>query len=157
VRLNSISKQVVAALLLTTWILAPSAQPQIGQTSVAALETSLSHASTQESFVRTELYFGTARQNLAPVSDAEWREFLDRVITNRFPEGLTVVTADGQFQNDTGSLSKERSFLLILLYPQKEWKKRNESIEFIRDAYKDAFEQQSVLRVDYGPPVKESF
>src|SRR5262245_53088135 len=38
-------------------------------------------------FARTELYFGTARPDGA-VSEAEFREFLDRVVTPRFPDGL---------------------------------------------------------------------
>ena len=154
---NFISKQVIAALVLAMWILVPSVQAQIADICPDAIETPLTGPSIRETFVRTELYFGTARQNIAPVSDAEWRYFLDFVITKRFPEGLTIITADGQFQDDSGNVIKEKTFVLILLYPLKDREKRNESIEFIRDAYKKAFKQQSVLRVDFGLPVKVSF
>ena len=147
---NSISKRVIAAVVLAIWISAPSVKAQSADTPFAV-------PSIRETFLRTELYFGTARRDIVPVSDAEWRDFLDFVITKRFPEGLTVITADGQFQDDTGHVSKEKTFVLILLYPLKEWKKRDESIEFIRKAYKTRFKQQSVLRVDFGLPVKVSF
>jgi uncharacterized protein DUF3574 len=154
---NFISKQVIAAFVLTMWILAPSAHAQIAEIRADDIEAPLTAPSIRETFVRTELYFGTARQDIAPVSDAEWGYFLDFVITKRFPEGLTIITADGQFQDDSGNVIKEKTFVLILLYPLKEWEKRNESIEFIRDAYKKAFKQQSVLRVDFPLPVKVSF
>jgi Protein of unknown function (DUF3574) len=154
---NFISKQVIAAFVLAMWILAPSAHAQIAEIRADDIEAPLTAPSIRETFVRTELYFGTARQDIAPVSDAEWGYFLDFVITKRFPEGLTIITADGQFQDDSGNVIKEKTFVLILLYPLKEWEKRNESIEFIRDAYKKAFKQQSVLRVDFPLPVKVSF
>ena len=154
---NFISKQVIAAFVLAMWILAPSAHAQIAGIRADDIEAPLTAPSIRETFVRTELYFGTARQDIAPVSDAEWGYFLDFVITKRFPEGLTIITADGQFQDDSGNVIKEKTFVLILLYPLKEWEKRNESIEFIRDAYKKAFKQQSVLRVDFPLPVKVSF
>jgi Protein of unknown function (DUF3574) len=154
---HSISKQAIAALVLAMWILAPSGQAQKADIAADAASTPLTLQPTRDTFVRTELYFGTARRGIAPVSDAEWRDFLDFVITKRFPEGLTVITADGQFQDDSGNVIKEKTIVLILLYPLKEWKKRNESIEFIRDTYKKAFKQQSVLRVDFGTLVKVSF
>jgi Protein of unknown function (DUF3574) len=154
-RHNSNLKQVLAALVLA-WILAPSLQAQNPDPTVNG-EASISGQSLRETFVRTELYFGTARLDYASVSEAEWRGFLDSVITKRFPEGLTVIRADGQVQDDSGNVNKEKAFLLILLYPLRDWKEANESIEFIRNAYKKKFKQQSVLRVDFGPPVKVSF
>jgi len=154
---NFISKQVIAAFVLAMWILAPSAHAQIAGIRADDIEAPLTAPSIRETFVRTELYFGTARQNIAPISDAEWRYFLDFVITKRFPEGLTIITAEGQFQDDSGNVIKEKTFVLILLYRLRDREKRNESIEFIRDAYKKAFKQQSVLRVDFGLPVKVSF
>jgi len=153
---NSIAKPPIAALVLALWILAPSGQAQKANISADAA-TELTQQPTRETFVRTELYFGTEPRGIAPVSDAEWRDFLDFVITKRFPEGLTVITADGQFQDDWGNVIKEKTMVLILLYPLREWKKRNESIEFIRDSYKKAFKQQSVLRVHSGTLMKVSF
>jgi hypothetical protein len=147
---NSISKQIIAALVLLIWIGAPYVKAQSADRSPGV-------ASNREVFLRTELYFGTARRDIDPVSDGEWRDFLEFVITKRFPEGLTVIAAEGQYRDDSGIVNKEKTYVLILLYPLKDWKRRNESIEFIREAYKKAFKQQSVLRVDFGLPVKVSF
>jgi hypothetical protein len=100
-------------------------------------------------FARTELFFGTNRPDgQPPVSDEEFREFLDREITPRFPDGLTLVSAFGQFRNASGTIVQERSLLLVLLYPAETQKASSRKIERIRTAYKRQFQQESVLRVD---------
>ena len=74
------------------------------------------------------------------------------------PRGpVTVVTADGQYKDSSGEVVKEKSFVVVLLYPVRQWKKSNHSIEQIRKLYISAFQQESVLRVDYALPVRVSF
>jgi hypothetical protein len=109
-------------------------------------------------FARTELFFGTSRANgLPPVSDDEFRQFLDQEITPRFPDGLTLVAALGQFLNSSGVIVQERSLQLILLYPVEAQKAASRKIERIRTAYKEQFQQESVLRVDDPSFVWASF
>jgi hypothetical protein len=67
-------------------------------------------------FVRTELYFGTARPD-GIVTEAEFRAFVDQHVTPRFPDGLTLIKGDGQFRSEGSVVIKEQSFVLILLYP----------------------------------------
>ena len=98
-------------------------------------------------FVRTELYFGTAKPG-GVVSDAEFLSFVDRHVTPRFPDGLTLIKGDGQFRSDGNTIVKEQSFVLILLYPHDTRDEGLRRIEHIRTLYKDEFEQQSVVRVD---------
>jgi hypothetical protein len=98
-------------------------------------------------FARTELYFGTARPDGA-ITDEEFQAFIDREVTSRFPAGLTVVKAEGQFWAEDGTLVKEQSYILILLYPYETFSKATTRVEQIRNLYKDRFDQQSVLRVD---------
>jgi Protein of unknown function (DUF3574) len=58
-----------------------------------------------------------------------------------------VVEAKGQFRSAANAPpEKKDAKLLVLLYPFD--RRLSESIEEIRLAYKDRFEQQSVLRVD---------
>jgi hypothetical protein len=100
-------------------------------------------------FARTELFFGTNRPDgQPPVSDEEFRAFLDSEITPRFPDGLTLVSALGQFRNASGVIVQERSLLLVLLYPAETQRASSRKIERIRSAYKRQFQQESVLRVD---------
>ena len=47
-----------------------------------------------------------------------------------------------------GTVIKEQSFVLILLYPFETYEANSRRIERIRTLYKEEFEQQSVLRVD---------
>ena len=99
-------------------------------------------------FVRTELFFGLSKANGTKVSDPEFQEFLDREVTPRFPEGLTLLAGQGQFKNSGRVIVKEPSRLLILLYPIKTGNNSTRKIEEIREAYKKTFQQESVLRTD---------
>jgi hypothetical protein len=98
-------------------------------------------------FVRTELYFGTARPD-GMVTEAEFRDFVDRHVTPRFPDGLTLLKGDGQFRGEGDTIVKEQSFVLILLYPYDTRDKSSGHIERLRTRYKEDFAQQSVLRID---------
>jgi hypothetical protein len=107
-------------------------------------------------FVRSELFFGTAKPD-GVVTDEEFSEFLDRIITPRFPDGLTLLKGDGQFRGEDGVIIKEDSFVLILLYPLEDFRESSRKINAIRERYKDEFQQESVLRVDDPFAVRVSF
>jgi hypothetical protein len=101
-------------------------------------------------FARTELYFGTARSdNKPPVSEAEFQGFLDKNITQAFPDGLTLLKGLGKFRGANGLTIEEDSFLVILLYPAEARQESSIKIEQIRRDYKTQFEQESVLRSDF--------
>ncbi|MDQ3687687.1 MAG: DUF3574 domain-containing protein [Acidobacteriota bacterium] len=111
-----------------------------------------------EPFVRTELFFGTDRDDAPDVTDEEFNWFLDAVVTPEFPDGLTLLSGKGQFCCDAnGAVIQEGSKLLILFYPLATQKESSEKIEKIRKDYKNLFHQQSVLRVDDPRPVRVSF
>jgi hypothetical protein len=95
--------------------------------------------------VRHELIFGTARARGAPLGEAEWQSFLDTVVTPRFPDGLTILNAQGQWRGE-GGLAKELSRILVIWIDRSP--SRDADIEAIRSAYKERFDQESVLRID---------
>ena len=66
--------------------------------------------------VRTTLYFGTTRPK-GTVSELEWQVFLRDEVTSRFPEGLTVWDAEGQWKQSDGVIGHERSKVLLLVHP----------------------------------------
>ena len=107
-------------------------------------------------FVRSELFFGTAKPD-GVVTDEQFSDFVDRIITPRFPDGLTLLKGDGQFRGEDGEIIKEDSFLLILLYPLEDFRESSRKINAIRERYKDEFQQESVLRVDDPFAVRVSF
>ena len=91
------------------------------------------------------LFFGRSRENVEVVSDADWRGFLANDITPRFPDGLTVLDADGQWRDASGTIVRERSkMLLVLAEPGAEGMRL---VEEIAEAYKRLFDQESVLRI----------
>ncbi|NIA67674.1 DUF3574 domain-containing protein [Pelagibius litoralis] len=98
------------------------------------------------SMARLELYFGTERPDGSPVTDAEWNGFLDEEVTPRFPDGLTVLTGNGQWRNSKGVITKETSAVLVILYVPSD--DSETKIEAVRSAYKKRFDQESVMRVD---------
>ena len=102
-------------------------------------------ASSSDLWSRTELFFGSEKPDGSSVSENQFRSFVDLFVTPRFPDGLTLLTGYGQYKGESGKIVKERSFMLVLLYQDKA---ANEKLEAIRLAYKRAFKQESVLRVD---------
>jgi hypothetical protein len=101
-----------------------------------------------EPWVRSELYFGTTKDDGTAYSEAEFEAFLDNEITPRFPDGLTLLAGLGQYKNSEGTIVQERSQLLIILYPPESGAESSANLEEIRDAYETQFHQESVLRAD---------
>jgi len=99
-------------------------------------------------WIRTELYFGRNKPDGSEVSESDWQKFVDEFVTPRFPDGLTAIDGDGQFRGKDNVIVREKSKILILLYPRKDRKASNARIEEIRTEYKKRFDQESVLRVD---------
>ncbi len=105
-----------------------------------------------EVWSRTELYFGTEKPDGSEVSAGEFRRFIDRHVTPRFPDGLTLLPGSGQWREADGDIVRERAFVLVLLYPRGAG---GDNIETVRALYKRAFRQESVMRVD--SPQRVSF
>ena len=158
-----LKKQCLALTLLVAALMAPIAFTRDHD----ALSAS-AHASAQDnadrqkrfqasSFIRTELYFGRNKPDGKEVSRKEFDGFLSGFVTERFPDGLTVLNGRGQFLNSEGEVERERSVVLILLYPVSARNEKSIKIEEIREEYKTRFRQQSVLRVDDPLPVLVSF
>ena len=99
-------------------------------------------------YVRTELFFGTAKSDGTAVTEQQFLNFVDDVIARRFPDGLTVLKGDGQFRSIDGDTIKEQSFIVILLYPADSQRESSRRINVIRQLYMNLHDQESVLRVD---------
>jgi hypothetical protein len=147
-------KQSLAAVLISAFLLAAQvyAVPRIS----ADFNRSGRHF-VSEPFLRTELFFGTAKPDGSTISADEWKKFLADEVTPRFPAGFTTLAGDGQFRNETGEVVREKSFVLIVLYPLKTRKSSRRKIEEIRRIYTKNFQQQSVMRVDFPQVVQVSF
>jgi hypothetical protein len=92
--------------------------------------------------VRTTLYFGLARPK-GSVTELEWQIFLRDEVTARFPDGLTVWGAEGQWRSPAGNIDHEQSKVLLLVHPDTA--AARQSVNAVIEAYRKTFEQQSVL------------
>ena len=98
--------------------------------------------------VRDVLYFGRNRPTGGEVADADWEAFLGTVVTPRFPDGLTIVEAHGQWRGRSGLVERERTELVTVLHPADPASQR--AIEEIAMEYKRRFGQEAVLRERLG-------
>jgi hypothetical protein len=99
---------------------------------------------TQKPMLVVELFFGRNIPGRAPVSEAEWADFVARVITPNFPDGYTVFNgAAGQSGTpQAGLIAREApKIVLAAAYPRPDLKDR---IAAAIDAYRARFPQKSV-------------
>jgi hypothetical protein len=94
--------------------------------------------------VRDVIYFGRNRPDGGTVSDADWQRFLDEVVTPRFPSGLTVVDATGQWRGRSGVVERERSQIVTVFHGGDDGSRR--SVADLTAEYKRRFQQEAVLR-----------
>jgi hypothetical protein len=90
-----------------------------------------------------ELTFGRRIVGHIAVSETQWLQFIDNEITPRFPEGLTVFDASGQWRDPTTKkIVRETSKIVLIVLPgnAEDLTRLNELAEI----YKRRFKQQSV-------------
>ncbi len=98
-----------------------------------------------QTLISDRLYFGRSIPGGGVVSEADWDKFLSEVITPRFPAGLSVWRAQGQWRDKNSIIQREESFILDLLHPDDATSER--SVREIMTDYKVRFRQEAVLRV----------
>jgi Protein of unknown function (DUF3574) len=104
-------------------------------------------AGPTSSVQQVELYFGSSVKGRPFVTERAWSKFLDSEVTPRFPDGLTVFDAHGQWRSGDGRIYREATRVLLILY--KADATSEGKIEALRDAYKKQFHQEDApLRVD---------
>jgi hypothetical protein len=92
----------------------------------------------QKPWLVAELLFGRSR-----TSEKAWTRFLATEITPRFPDGLTVLDAKGQWRAPgSNRIAKERSTVVLIAMPPSV--KNHERLGEIVATYKRRFKQQSV-------------
>jgi len=94
--------------------------------------------------VRDVLYLGRNLPDGGEVSDSSWQAFLDEVVTPRFPGGLTVVEATGQWKGQSGQVERERAEVVTVLHAGDAPARR--AIAEVAAEYKHRFQQEAVLR-----------
>jgi Protein of unknown function (DUF3574) len=124
-------RQLLAALLVLPWL------------ALAAVGQPLACSTPQKPQQVVELLFGRKIGDRIGVSETQFLNFLDREITPRFPDGLTVYSARGQWRDpDRKRIVREPSKVVTIVLPGKA--EDMQHLTEIADAYKKRFKQQSV-------------
>ena len=110
----------------------------IALTAASIAQPALQCTGNQKPWLVAELLFG--RSN---VSDLNWDRFLSAEVTPRFPGGLTVYDARGQWRNpQTRAISRERTKVVMIAMPPDAGNEAR--LQEVIEAYKSRFKQQSV-------------
>lgn len=113
----------------------------------AALPVRAQEATADIGAVQTTLYFGLKSADGRGVSEQEWARFLAEVVTPRFPQGLTVVTAYGQGANPgSDAVLAEMTKVLIVVHPDDAASAA--SIADIKAKYSQDFGQTGVFHTE---------
>lgn len=113
----------------------------------STLQGDAAHPAQTQGWVDTRLYFGLgpADHPEQGISEAQWRAFLDKEVTPRFPAGLSVIDVYGQWQGKQESVPERlHSKMLVIYYPDSS--DNRAKIDAIRAAWKQRTGDQSVLR-----------
>ena len=97
----------------------------------------------QEKLKTAQLFFGQQIGGKPSVSDADFRRFVEDELTPRFPDGLTVLNADGQWRASGNPLVRDASKVVLIVLPSRG--DASSRIEAVQGAYKRRFRQESVL------------
>ena len=92
--------------------------------------------------LRAELLFGRNIGARLGVTDTLWRQFVARELTPRFPDGLSVIEAQGQWRDSHGALVREPSKIVVIVTADDA--PARERIAAAAAAYKQRFKQMSV-------------
>lgn len=106
-------------------------------------------AGADEEAIETTLYFGLGLEGGGEVGEAEWRHFLADTVTPRFPDGLTIIPAAGQWRDPKtkdAEIISEPTRIVVIVHPQTSAAAR--AIVEIRQIYVKRFRQGAVLQTD---------
>ena len=92
-----------------------------------------------------DLFFGRDIADKPGVGDQDWQRFLDEEVTPRFPNGLSVEDASGQWKGADGIVREASKHLIVILSGAPD---EADKLAAIREAYKRRFRQESVLLLE---------
>lgn len=89
---------------------------------------------------------GQLRRDHTLIAEPAFQGFVDGVVTPALPDGFTLLATQGQYRDKTGDVIREPGHLLIVLHHGD--RATEPGLERVRAAYREQFDQESVLRTD---------
>ena len=93
--------------------------------------------------LRTELFFGHKTGTKSIVSERQWTRFVERELSPRFPDGLTVIDGRGRWRDPRGNTTIREPTKIVVVVAEDNAATRDQ-IDAVAVAYKRRFRQQSV-------------
>jgi hypothetical protein len=103
--------------------------------------------------VQTELYFGLSGPKGMVIADTAFGRFVREEVSPVFPQGLTILSAQGQWRLADGQVVQEPSRVVRVLHPRSA--QVSAQLDTIADRYCRQFVQEAVMRI--SRPVRASF
>jgi hypothetical protein len=97
------------------------------------------------------LYFGMNKPTGGTVSEREFSQFLQQEISSRFPEGLTLFEAKGQWQGANGKIEQENSRVVEIVCDDTP--ENRDKVAAIAARYKALFAQEAVMLIKSQPEI----
>ncbi|MBX3701455.1 MAG: DUF3574 domain-containing protein [Dokdonella sp.] len=98
----------------------------------------------EQALGRDTLYFGRAINGGGEVDDAAWQRYADEVLAVTFPQGYSVVAAQGRWRDAQGRLLSEGTRIVVAIHVDD--LAADERVRAAIAHYRERFAQQSVLR-----------
>lgn len=96
---------------------------------------------------RTDLFFGMNIPGGGEVTEQQWQQFNDSVVSRAFPEGYTEFDASGKWRDsETARTIAEKT--KVLSFIGRKHRSREAKLDSVVRYYIQRFQQQAVLRVD---------
>jgi hypothetical protein len=96
-------------------------------------------------------YFGMNKPTGGAVSEQAFNRFLQQEISSRFPEGLTLFEAKGQWQGANGKIEQENSRVVEIVCDDTP--ENRDKVDAIAAKYKALFSQEAVMVIKSRPEI----
>lgn len=130
----------IAAMVLSAGCAAPATTAAVAP----AVSGAMVCPGDAQAMVSESLYFGTSKPK-GVVTAEDWQAFLNEVVTPKFPQGLSVWRAAGQWKSDAGPVISEASYVLNIVHAGTS--PEDQALSDVVSNYKVRFQQEAVLRV----------
>ena len=138
--------RVLFAIVIATLVGAVVYGLNIDPAESVSQEAEVAAQSDGSKYVRTELYYGAGMREERGDYKTVWNQYLDEIVTPRFPEGLTLIEATGQWRVKPGQKPRRSgTMILVLIHEATEDKLRK--LDEIRSIWKERSGHRSVLKV----------
>jgi len=96
-------------------------------------------------------YFGMNKPTGGAVTEQEFNRFLQQEISSRFPKGLTLFEAKGQWQGASGTVERENSRVVEIVCDDTP--ENRDKVAAIAAKYKALFAQEAVMVIKSRPEI----